>query len=456
MSSQIEFSEITTKVIDYLDEYNLKYMTGYFIKNYIIKSGYCVILYLFNAICLFIRYVINLYYNGMDIQNKVNCMGFTLFTKVKHVRPFLEIIAKAPKFLSWLKGIKLSNVRIENIEIMDVNFFCSTADPNTVDPKCLEFLKIKYNAFDNIDGIVLIHGPCAVICPVIEDESGNEFIMTVEQFRMPMSNCIEEFLVGMCDEHEIENPRTGKTTYRNLPLLNDVLVKELKEKTGLILDVSDPKLFYLGDIMLSPGLLNEKAKIFAWYTKLTNEKIEEMLAKEHVESGTNERIRLHLYPIEEFHKELHRIGDAKTEIAFIRMLNMNEFDPDDDLSDEDYVEETDEDEDDDDDDEDDDDDDEDDDDDDDEDDDDDDEEDEDDDEDDDFCESDHEDMRELYIKEQEEQKKEEQEEQKEGQEEEEQKEEQILYVFVPNDGDEFDELLQIRKMCKNNTDLKLD
>ena len=347
MSSQIEFSEITEKVINYLDEFNPKYMTVFFIRNYIIKPWYCIILYLLNNVCMFIMTIIDLCYNGMDVPDKVNCMGFALSTKVKHVRPLLETIARAPKLLSWLKGIKESNVRVIEIEVMDADFFCSTADPTKVDPNRLGFLKIKCTAFDQddraVDGIVLIRGPCAVICTVIEDDDENEFILTVEQFRMPMRKRIEEFLAGMCDEHEVENPRTGKTTSRNSPSLNAVLVKELKEEAGLVLDASDPKLHYLGDIMLSPGLLDEKAKMFAWYTKLSNEKIEEMLAKEHGELGTNERIRLHLYPIEEFHTELHRIGDAKTEVAFIRMLNKDVFEPEDDVLDEDYVYETDED-----------------------------------------------------------------------------------------------------------------
>jgi len=340
MSSQIEFSEITSKVIDYIDEYNPKYMLCFFIQFYIIKTGYYIILYLLNVACMFIR-------NLLDVPDEVNCMGFTLSTTVNHVRPLLETIARAPKFLSWLKGINEANVRVIEIKVMDADFFCSTADPTKVDPNRLGFLKIKCTAFDqdghSVDGIVLIRGPCAVICTVIEDDEGNEFILTVEQFRMPMRKRIEEFLAGMCDEHEVENPRTGKTTSRNSPSLNAVLVKELKEEAGLVLDASDPKLHYLGDIMLSPGLLDEKAKMFAWYTKLSNEKIEEMLAKEHGELGTNERIRLHLYPIEEFHTELHRIGDAKTEVAFIRMLNKDVFDPEDDVLDEDYVYETDED-----------------------------------------------------------------------------------------------------------------
>ena len=496
MSSIKMTSAYTAEVIEFIDEYNPKYMMVYFIQKYIIKTGYYIILYICKIVCMFragmygLLAGINAILDGiLDIPYKVNCAGFTLSTTVKHVRPLMETIAKAPKFLSWLKGIKSSNVRVEKIEIMDADFFCSTADPNTVDPKLLGFLKIKCEAFDQdnkpVDGIVLIRGPCAVVCPVIEDESGNEFIMTVEQFRMPMRKRVEEFLAGMCDEHEVENPRTGKTTYRNTPMLNAVLVKELKEEAGLVLDASDPKLFYLGDIMLSPGLLDEKAKIFAWYTKLSNDKIEEMLAKEHGESGTNERIRLHLYPIEEFHRELHRIGDAKTEVAFIRMLNKDEADQDDDLSDEDYVEgeseedddESDESEDDEES-----------------------EESEDDDEsddesekseedDDDYmpelidsvdivkqedqavnqedgcesdhedgCESDHEDMREEYIKEQKQEREQEEYMQK-------QQEEQQLYVFVPDndtDGQEFDELLQYRKSSKPNSpnhnveDLRLD
>ena len=440
MSSQ---SKMTHRIIDFIDDFNPKPPIIHL--GIMIKMG-CI--YVFN-------YLYSLWVQKRP--DKVNCMGFTLSTTVAHVRPLLETIAKAPKFLSWLKGIKKSNVRVESIEIMDADFFGPSNDPTR-----LGFLKIKCCAFspDNqpVDGIVLIRGPCAVVCAIIEDEFENEFILTVEQFRMPMRKRVEEFLAGMCDEVEVENPRTGKTTSRNSPALNAVLIKELKEEAGLVLKPNDPNLHYLGDIMLSPGLLDEKAKMFAWYTKMENAKIEEMLAKEHGELGTNEKIRLHLYPIEEFHKELHRIGDAKTEVAFIRMLNKDDVDPDENLSDEDYVYESDEDDD--------------------ESDEDDDESDEDDDESDEesvsetsdeddddsympelidepeekyepeqtdnACESDHEDMRNEYVNEQ--------------QEEYMQKwqEEQQLYVFVPDedkDGEDFDESLQVCKSSKPNSPL---
>ena len=77
----------------------------------------------------------------------------------------------------------------------------------------------------------------------------------------------------------------------------------------------------MGDIKLSPGLLDEKAKMFVWFTSMLNSDIKKMLKKEHGETGTNERIKIHLYLKTEFQKELERIGDAKTEVAFIRATN---------------------------------------------------------------------------------------------------------------------------------------
>jgi hypothetical protein len=294
---------------EFMNETNAHPFTG------LCYIGQCIIntcIYIFKTIELFIK----IHWN---IPDKVNCNGFTLSTTVRHVRPLLETIAKAPKLISWLNGIQASSVRVENIEVMDADFF----GPNT-NPNRLGFLKIKCTAFSPtnlpVDGIVLIRGHCAVVCTIIENDNAEEFVLTTEQFRMPVKTRIEEFLAGMCDEHEIEDA-SGSLTKKMEPVLNAILIKELKEEAGLELSPNDPNLKYMGDIMLSPGLLDEKAKMFVWHTKLSNVQIEEMLAKEHGEKGTNERIKLHLYPIADFAKELSRIGDAKTEVAFFRSRN---------------------------------------------------------------------------------------------------------------------------------------
>ena len=310
MPSPSSTNYIIGEMVQFIEETNARpFVSLFYLANLISISGSNIYESVSAFVCLYVKEIWN-------IPDKVNCMGFTLSTNVKHIRPLLETIAQAPKFLSWLKGIRESNVQIENIEIMDVDFFGSSSDP-----KRLGFLKIKCTAFSPshlpVDGIVLIRGHCAVVCAIIENDDGNEFVLTTEQFRMPIKERIEEFLAGMCDEHEVEDA-SGETTVTMTPMLNAVLMKELKEEAGLELKKDDPNLKYMGDIMLSPGLLDEKAKMFVWHTKLTNMQIEDMLAKEHGESGTNERIKLHLYPRSEFQKQLERIGDAKTEVAFNR------------------------------------------------------------------------------------------------------------------------------------------
>lgn len=307
-------NSIIDKMGQFIDETNARpFSSLFYLANLILVSGSNIYVIVSTFVCLYVKEIWN-------ISDKVNCMGFTLSTTVKRIRPLLETIAKAPKFLSWLKGIRESNVRVENIEIMDADFFGPMLGSSS-DPKRLGFLKIKCTAFSPmhlpVDGIVLIRGHCAVVCAIIENDDGNEFVLTTEQFRMPIKERIEEFLAGMCDEHEVEDG-SGNTCLKTLPTLNAVLIKELKEEAGLELKKDDPNLKYMGDIMLSPGLLDEKAKMFVWHTKLTNSQIDDMLGKEHGESGTNERIKLHLYPRSEFQKQLERIGDAKTEVAFNR------------------------------------------------------------------------------------------------------------------------------------------
>jgi hypothetical protein len=314
MPSPSSMNYIIGEMVQFIDETNAHpFVSLFYLANRILISGSNICKIISAFICLYVKEIWN-------IPDKVKCMGFTLSTTVKHIRPLLKTIAQAPKFLSWLKGIRDSNVRVENIEVMDVDFFGPMLGSSS-DPNRLGFLKIKCTAFSpmhlQVDGIVLIRGHCAVVCAIIENDDGNEFILTTEQFRMPMRERIEEFLAGMCDEHEVEDG-SGNTCLKTLPTLNAVLMKELKEEAGLEMKKDDPNLKYMGDIMLSPGLLDEKSKMFVWHTKLTNAQINDMLAKEHGESGTNERIKLHLYPRSEFQKELQRIGDAKTEVAFNR------------------------------------------------------------------------------------------------------------------------------------------
>jgi 8-oxo-dGTP pyrophosphatase MutT (NUDIX family) len=230
--------------------------------------------------------------------------GVRVTTDRSSIRPCFETICKAPKFLNWLDKFPLDKFDLRTVNLTDVDFFGSSSNPEK-----LGFLKFKCDVFtkmgEPLDGIVFLRGDCGAVLIIVEDENGKESVLLTEQPRIPSGVYKEEIVSGMFDA------LTGCVA------VNDVLKKEIQEETGLVLNVGGDNYTRLGEYTLSGGGCDEKVHLAVFIAQLESEKIEEMKAKQFGEQGTNEKIRLKFYPVETFEKELLRISDAKTSLAWL-------------------------------------------------------------------------------------------------------------------------------------------
>jgi ADP-sugar diphosphatase len=235
--------------------------------------------------------------------------GIRITTDRPSIRPFFETICMAPKFINWLDKFPLDKFDLRSINLTDVDFFGSTSNPDK-----LGFLKFKCDVYtklgEPLDGIVFLRGDCVAILIVVTDENNVEHVLLTEQPRIPTGGFREEIVAGMLDE------KSGSTVF------NEVLKKEIKEETSL--DLGDPtnNFSLLGNFTLSGGGCDEQVVVAIWQTQLESDKIEELKAKQFGEDGSNEKIRLKFYPVETFEKELPRIADAKTSLAWLSYKNM--------------------------------------------------------------------------------------------------------------------------------------
>ena len=235
--------------------------------------------------------------------------GVRVTTDRSIIRPYFETICKAPKFLSWLDRFPLDKFDLRSINFTDVDFFGSTSNPEK-----LGFLKFKCDVYTKLgellDGIVFLRGDCVAAIIVVTDENNAKHVLLTEQPRIPTGEYKEEIVAGMVDE------KSGSTVF------SEVLKKEIKEETSLELGDPTNTFVHLGQFTLSGGGCDERVFIVLWETQLESEKIEELKSKQFGEETSNEKIRLKFYPVETFEKELSRIADAKTSLAWLLYKNM--------------------------------------------------------------------------------------------------------------------------------------
>lgn len=235
--------------------------------------------------------------------------GIKITTNKSHIRPAFDTICQAPKFLKWLDIFQLDKYDLRSIEITDVDFFGSNKNPDK-----LGFLKYKCDVYtksgEPLDGIVFLRGDCGAVLIIVSDECNNEYVLLTEQPRVPTGGSKEEIVAGMFDS------QIGNT------VVNNVLKKEIKEETGLDMDECVNGLTNLGEYTLSGGGSDEKVHLAVWKTFVSYEMINEMKLKQFGEEGSNEKIILKFYPVDNFDKELLRIADAKTSLAWYLYKNM--------------------------------------------------------------------------------------------------------------------------------------
>lgn len=237
--------------------------------------------------------------------------GIRITTHMSHIRPIFETICMAPKFIGWLDEFQLDLFDLRTITITDTDFFGPATRPDK-----LGFLKFKCEVYtkqgESLDSIVFLRGDSGAVFIVAADENNNQWVLLTKQPRIPTGGYKEEIVAGMFDN------KKGATC------VNAVLKKEIKEETGMDLDEKDVGFIPIGNFTLSGGGCDENVHLAIWTTKISSATIEAMKRKQYGEEGSNEKIRLAFYPInEEFETvELPRIADAKTSLAWYKYKNL--------------------------------------------------------------------------------------------------------------------------------------
>uniref|UniRef100_A0A6C0AYZ5 Uncharacterized protein n=1 Tax=viral metagenome TaxID=1070528 RepID=A0A6C0AYZ5_9ZZZZ len=231
--------------------------------------------------------------------------GVKITTHMSHIRPIFETICVAPKFVNWLDEFQLDKFDLRTITITDADFFGPMSCPDK-----LGFLKFKCEVYtklgEPIDSIVFLRGDCGAVLIIATDENQKQWVLLTEQPRIPTGGYKEEIVAGMFDQH------------KGSAAVSAILKKEIKEETGLDLDESSKEFVSIGKFSLSAGGCDENVHLAIWRPTITSDTIETMKNKQYGEEGSNEKIRLKFYPLnEEFETvELSRIADAKTSLAF--------------------------------------------------------------------------------------------------------------------------------------------
>jgi ADP-sugar diphosphatase len=262
--------------------------------------------YLLNLLCDFVKHVkfhSLKFYEAHLKKCDFSYRGVRVTTDRPSIRPYFEIICKAPKFLNWLDKFPLDKFDLRSINLTDVDFFGKITNPEK-----LGFLKFKCDVFtklgEQLDGIVFLRGETGAVLIIVKDEKGDEFVLLTEQPRIPTGCFKEEIISGMFDAD------TSSAVF------SDVLRREINEETGMILDFSEDNYIRLGEYALSSGGSDEIVHLAVWKTEVESHTIEEMKNRQYGEKGSNEKIRLKFYPVDIFEKELIRIADAKTSLVW--------------------------------------------------------------------------------------------------------------------------------------------
>jgi ADP-sugar diphosphatase len=151
-----------------------------------------------------------------------------------------------------------------------------------------------------VPGFAFIRGGAVAILPVLENESGAKFVLTLIQPRVPgAEKDYEEIPAGMLDGGAF----------------GGVAAKEMKEETGLTVKESD--LTPLSLMYPSIGGCDENIKVFLYRAKLSDAAMTELQGKATGNPDENESIITKLTPYDEFKQACltSKITDVKAQVA---------------------------------------------------------------------------------------------------------------------------------------------
>ena len=127
---------------------------------------------------------------------------------------------------------------------------------------------------------------------------------------------VDKWLIGNGAASENGNFEIYDAVNGNI-LLSDAMKKQLLDELNLNVDNGIEKKRLLGGHTLSGGFCDEVVHLAVWQVKVESDYTNSMLYTQ----GTDKNSQLKIYPISEFDKELSRIADAKTSLAWLLHKN---------------------------------------------------------------------------------------------------------------------------------------
>lgn len=208
----------------------------------------------------------------------------------------IQEVLEARQFTDWFASVDRTRFMLKSIHFQSIDKF---------GPR-IGFVKFKVDVVDThgrfIPGIVFARGGSVAVLAILRCE-GEEWVVVTVQPRLATGDFeFVEVCAGMLD---------GDGNFAG------VAAKELKEELGLVLSADElTDLTELGGlprgIHLSPGVLDERMKIFAFVREVTPAELDEISRRTTGNAEEGEQIKLKLVRLE----HLASIDDAKTIAAY--------------------------------------------------------------------------------------------------------------------------------------------
>lgn len=231
--------------------------------------------------------------------------GVKITTDRSSVRPSFETICNAPKFLKWLDRFPLDKFDLKSILLTDVEFVGRFPTPNSVG--LLKFNCDVYTKLgDPVDGSVVLRGNSGAVLIIVTDEDGKEYVILSQQPRVATGGYKEELITG-----------TYEYINGNI-LLSDVMKKQLLDDLNIKVDNGGiEKKRLLGGYTLSGEFCDEMVHLAVWTATVNSDYTKTILYNQ----GADNESQMRAYLTSEFDKELSRIADAKTALAWLLHKN---------------------------------------------------------------------------------------------------------------------------------------
>lgn len=211
----------------------------------------------------------------------------------------METLEQSLKYQQWRKALEDNKVQIKDVTPLHL-----IHKPNGE----LLFAFVHINAQDHkgekLLPIAFLRGHFVTVLTIlIEQESGNKYVLLVQQYRIANGEYSYEHPAGMCDSQT--------DPYK-------VALKEVEEETGLKIEKEDLILLNQDKLFTSPGLLDEGGYFFCCEKKMPKSEIDVFRDKKTGAEGEREFIQTHICPIEE---AMHKMSSAVSRLNLYMYLD---------------------------------------------------------------------------------------------------------------------------------------